>query len=607
MIVGDDERTPRPEYPRPQFARENWRTLNGWWQFEVDQGDTGLQRGLLGRRLASRILVPFAPESAASGVGLRDQLRAVWYRRTLEVPADWAGNRVVLHFGAVDHDATVWVGGSQVGRHRGGFTSFSVDITEAVPPGHSTDLVVRARDTPHDPQARGKQGREFIPNGTFYPRTTGIWQSVWMEPVPLASIRSLHVVPVVGRSAFRVSVSMDGARVGRRVEIDVRTEEGAVAARGRADVGVDLAVDLDLVLDPRLVRLWAPGHPHLYGIDVRLVDSDGRVLDRVASYAGLRSVAIDGQAVLLNGEPVFQRLVLDQGYWPETLMTAPSDEALAEDIRIGLEAGFNGARAHQKVFEERYLYHADRLGYLVWAEFGDWGVNEFGADGWYQTPTASFLTQWLEAIGRDRNHPAIIGWCGLNESQERLGDRITVLDDVTRGMFLAARLADPTRLVLDASGFSHRVSETDVYDSHSYQQDPAAFRAEQAGLAEGIPFLNTGEGGQALSTPYRGQPYFVSEFGGIHWSDDERTWGYGDEVGSLEELYERFAGLVAVLRDDPHMFGYCYTQLSDVETEHNGIVHYDRSPKLDRARLRVVQEIPAAIEIRGRRGGNSQF
>lgn len=588
---------PRPEHPRPQFFRPDWLTLNGEWGFEIDQADTGIERGLLHRPLTRTIVVPFAPETTASTVAFDDLVNACWYRRTICVPEEWAGRRVFAHFGAVDHDATVWVDGTEVGRHRGGFTSFRVELTDVVRPGEEAVMVVRARDPLDAPQARGKQGRDFSPSGTFYTRTSGIWQSVWLEAVPFRAIEDLHTVPILSRHAFRFSVRTTRNTGGLRVRVTVSDPQGRSWTDEVASA-IDMRAELEVRIPAEAVRLWRPGAGELYDVTVSLLDGD-EIVDEVRSYAGLRSVAIDGRRVLVNGEPVFQRLVLDQGYWPESLMTAPTDEALVRDIEIGLAAGFNGARAHQKVFEERYLYHADRLGYLVWAEFGDWGVNEYGPRGWYQTPTLTFVSQWLEAIGRDRNHPCIVGWCALNEFQERIGDRMTAHDDVTQATFLAARLADGTRPVLDASGFSHRVADTDVYDSHSYEQDAERFRAEQAGLRDGAPFVNTDDG-HALSTPYAGQPYFVSEFGGIWWApSDDASWGYGDRPRGLEEVYERFEGLVDVLLDDPEMFGYCYTQLADVEGERNGVVNADRSAKLDLDRLRAAQSRTAAIEKTG--------
>jgi len=264
-----------------------------------------------------------------------------------------------------------------------------------------------------------------------------------------------------------------------------------------------------------------------------------------------------------------------------------------------MAAGFNGARLHQKVFEERFLYHADRIGYLVWGEFGDWGCGGFGPRHDHQQPGATYITQWLEALMRDYSHPAIIGWCPLNETWQGMTDRTTVLDDVTRGMFLATKAMDTSRPVLDTSGYSHREPETDIYDCHDYTQDPDTFHEHHAHVAEGNPYYNRHER-ETWSVPYRGQPFFVSEFGGIWWNPnvkpDEFSWGYGERPRTIDEFYDRFEKLCAFLLDDPTMFGYCYTQLTDVYQEQNGIYNFDRSAKFDMDRIRAVQIRPAAIE-----------
>jgi beta-galactosidase/beta-glucuronidase len=595
---------PRPEYPRPQFVRRDWLNLNGTWQFETDQGDSGLERGLLDRALTGEILVPFAPESELSGVGDTDFLEAVWYRRRFTPPAEWAGRRVLLHFGAVDHDTTVWVDGTEVVRHRGGFTPFTADLGDLAP-GREVEITVRARDPKSGPQARGKQAVQYANHDCNYTRTTGIWQTVWAEPVPETHLRRPRITPDLAGAAFSLELPLSSNRPGHRVRAVLSDDAGEVCrAEARADL--DLAPRLHLALPEDRRRAWSPEDPFLYGLRLELLDADGEVADTVESYAGLRAVAIRGRTVLLNGRPRFQRLVLDQGWYPDGLMTAPSDEALVRDIELAMEAGFNGARLHQKVFEERFLYHADRLGYLVWGEFGDWGCEVGGSSGDNQRPDASFVTQWLEAVERDYSHPSIVGWCPLNETYQKLHDRITQLDDVTRAMFLATKAMDTSRPVIDASGYSHRVLETDVYDSHNYEQDPAAFRQLMSGLAKGEPFVNAHENGAAYSQPYRGQPYFVSEFGGIWWdpeaaagqsgSDRTVSWGYGDRVRTEDEFHERFAGLTGVLLEDPEMFGYCYTQLTDVFQEQNGVYRFDRGAKLDIARIREAQLRPAAIE-----------
>jgi beta-galactosidase/beta-glucuronidase len=595
---------PKPEYPRPQLQRPDWLNLNGQWQFEIDSGDSGIHRGLLDRDLTDEIVVPFAPESELSGIGNTDYLEAVWYRRTVTVPADWADQRVLLHFGAVDHDATVWVNGVEVGRHRGGFSSFSLEITDQATPGRDAVIVVRARDPREAVQARGKQSLRFHNADCHYTRTTGIWQTVWLEAVPQTYIRRLKVTPQLASNSFQVESILSSNRPGSSVKITINDEAGTVA-EGVVRADLDLAPSLQLTLAEDRVRPWSPEDPHLYDLTVALLDDQGTAVDTVTSYAGLRSVSLDGKQIKINGKPVFQRLVLDQGYWPESLMTAPSDEALVRDIELSLAAGFNGARLHQKVFEERFYYHADQLGYLVWGEFGDWGSGGYGPIEDHQQPTANYLSQWLEVLERDYNHPSLIGWCPLNETWQPMHDRITQLDDVTRGMFLATKAADATRPVLDTSGYSHRVPESDVYDSHDYEQDPVKFAANQAGLADDQPYLNE-HNGRGISIPYRGQPYFVSEFGGIWWNpeiaaaakgdDRHESWGYGDRVADEDEFHDRFTGLVGALQDDPNMFGYCYTQLTDVFQEENGIYRFDRSEKLDVSKVRQAQLRPAAYE-----------
>ncbi|MFH5824218.1 glycoside hydrolase family 2 protein [Georgenia sp. AZ-5] len=595
---------PRPEHPRPQFVRDTWLNLNGPWDFEIDQGDSGLERGLLARPLAGEILVPFAPESEASGIGNTDFLEAVWYRREVTVPQAWAGLDVLLHFGAVDHDTTVWADGVEVARHRGGFTPFTADLTGLVAAGETATVTVRARDSRHGVQARGKQATWAANSHWSYTRTTGIWQTVWLEGVPRVRMGRPRITPHVAGRSFSVVVPLNANRPGLVVRARLLDGSEEVAAT-TVPADLDLSPALLLTVPEDRVRLWSPEDPHLYDVELELLDGAGEVVDSARSYAGLRSVTIDGTALLLNGRPVFQRLVLDQGYWPESIMTAASDAALVRDIELGMAAGFNGARLHQKVFEERYLYHADRLGYLVWAEFGDWGASGQGPAGHNQQPTASFITQWVEVVERDYNHPSIVGWTPLNETHQELHDRITVLDDVMHGMFLATKLADPTRPVLDVSGYSHRVRATDVYDSHNYEQDPAAFAGQVGGLAEGRPYVNDREG-TPFSVPYRGQPYFVSEFGGIWWNPDvaavsdggdvTESWGYGQRVRDEDEFHRRFAGLTGVLLADANMFGYCYTQLTDVFQEQNGIYRFDRSEKLDVTRVREAQLRPAAAE-----------
>lgn len=612
---------PRAEYPRPQFVRSDWLCLNGEWQFEIDSGDSGKERGLLTRELERRIQVPFCPESPLSGIGNPDFHHAVWYRREVEIPGEWAGRHVLLHFQAVDYDATVWINGKEAARHRGGFTPFTVDLRGFAAPGETAVIVLRARDDHRPAQARGKQATQFAPYSCFYTRTTGIWQTVWMEPVPDVALRRPRITPDVANGLFRIEQPITSNRAGVRLHATLKDADGVVTEADCA-ADLDLAPQLYLPIPAERRRLWSITDPHLYSLEVSLRDGNGAVIDRLDSYAGLRCIAIEGKKVKINGQPVFQRLVLDQGYYPDGVMTAPSEEALVNDILISQAAGFNGARLHQKVFEERFLYHADRLGYLIWGEFADWGCSGRGPQHDHQQPGVTYATQWLEALERDYSHPSIIGWCPLNETAQHISDRISVLDDTTRAMFLACKAMDTTRPVLDTSGYAHRVPESDIYDSHDYIYETdfaegiARFTERHSGSPDKQAFINPGPDRNspntprpAWSIPYRGQPYFVSEFGGFKWNPDAAiksadenqenrkiSWGYGSDPVSIEDFYARLEAVCNVLLQNPDMFGYCYTQLTDVYPEENGIYTFDRRPKFDNARVRQIQEQTAAIE-----------
>jgi len=592
---------PRPEYPRPQYVRPDWLCLNGEWQFEIDHGDSGFERNLVNSDLSDKILVPFCPESTLSGIGHVDFMDAVWYRRTVNIPSDWKGRRVLLHFQAVDYDATVWIinaagAAVEVGRHRGGFTPFTCNLDGAAGGGDTITIVVRARDSRTAPQPRGKQSQRYGNYECFYTRTTGIWQTVWLEPVPHTALRRPRLTPDITNSVIRLDQRVTNNRPGLTVRATVTDGAGEVCTLNTL-TGSDLTTHLVLPIPAARRRLWAPGDPHLYDLHIELLDGDV-LIDSITSYCGLRGISIDGKAIKINGETIFQRLVLDQGYYVDGLMTAPTDQDLINDIELGFAAGFNGARLHQKVFEERFLYHADRMGYLCWGEFPDWGCREQWPHENSMVHGTTFVAQWIEAVERDYSHPCIIGWCPLNETYQEITNRISELDDTARAMYLATRAADGTRPILDASGYSHRVPETDVYDSHDYEQDVEKFRQNHAGLAEGKPFIN-GPVNRPWSIVYRDQPFWVSEFGGIWWNVEQATedsWGYGERPKTIEEFYTRFEGLCDVLLDNALMFGYCYTQLTDTFQEQNGIYTFDRRLKFDLEFIKKVQQRPAAIE-----------
>ncbi len=575
---------PRLEHPRPDFQRPDWLNLNGPWQFEVDAEGNGESRGLTtGTDLSGTILVPFCPESALSGIGNTEYMVHTWYRRTFEVPASMASKRLLLHFGAADWHARVWVNGKFAGEHRGGYSPFALEVTDLLEDG-ANEVVLHCYDkTNSGLQATGKQsfGKS---EGCVYTRTTGIWQTVWLEGVGETYLKEFALVPDLDNGRVLLTGKLDGPTPGAKVRVVALADgkpvgEETVAAAWQTSATV-------VIKNP---KPWAPDTPFLYGLTIEIT-RDGKVVDSVKSYFGLRKVSIQGNRFLINDRPIFQRLVLDQGFYPDGIYTAPSDEALKHDIELSMAAGFNGARLHQKVFEPRLLYWADKLGYLVWGEYPSWGLNLGDA-----TAVGFAAQEWKEIVLRDRNHPSIVGWCPLNETGA--GDHPAAM----QALLSTTQTVDPSRPFLDTSGYVHLYTGTDVYDCHDYNQDPASFKArfEMFGLTGTDPWNNN------LSDPrsaYRGQPYFVSEYGGIHLKTDRDTgtgWGYGQ--ADLDEFLARYKGLTDVLLDNPNMFGFCYTQLTDIEQEQNGIYFYDREAKYDPALVKAINERKAAYETQGPR------
>lgn len=558
---------PRPEYPRPQLARgeESWLNLNGSWEFEFDFGDSGIERRQWEKPFSKTITVPFCPESKLSGIGYTDFIPAVWYRRAVSLTPEQLKGTVMLRFGAADYLTTVWVNGREAGTHKGGYVSFAFDITELLTPGENTIAVCARDDVRSGKQPKGKQADKFYSSGCDYTRTTGIWQTVWLEFLPKTHILSYKAYPQPANGSVMLKVSLKGGTEGCTLKASASFDGKPMGSRA-LKAAPELAFELPL----EETRLWNPGEPDLYNLELTL-EKDGAALDSVDGYFGLRDIRWDGRAIEINGRPIFQRLILDQGFYPDGIYTAPSDEALKKDIELSMDLGFNGARLHQKVFEERYLYWADKLGYLVWGEMASWGLDITTAAG-----LQNFLPEWLEEMDRDFNHPALVGWCPFNETWDdpRTGARQD--NEVLRATYLAAKALDPTRPVIDTSGNFHVI--TDIYDVHDYEQDPDVFRAKYAPMAEG---------GEAYETfperqKYEGQPYFVSEYGGTWWNptpEDENNWGYGNRPQSEDEVLRRFAGLAGALLENPAICALCYTQLTDVEQEQNGLYSYDRGRK----------------------------
>ncbi len=568
---------PRPEYPRPQFVRDAWINLNGVWTFAFDPGKSGAQRGLPAASGFDRsILVPFCPESALSGVSHADFIECMWYHRAFTLPADWSGKRVILHFGAVDYESEVFIDGQPVGRHWGGTVSFSYDITRYVKPGQEHNLVVYVRDeTRSGVQPGGKQSEKVGSYGCMYTRTTGIWQTVWMEAVDEHGLQSIHTVPDLDGARFIITPTFYAVRQGLSLRVTLRDGEQVVGQdSGPAVNGIPVIVS---VPQP---RPWSPDAPFLYDLDLEVRDASGAVLDHVTAYAGLRKVHVQDGKVYLNNQPLFLRLVLDQGFYPDGIWTAPSDDALRRDIQLSMRAGFNGARLHQKVFEERFHYWADKLGYLTWGESSSWGMDVKNIHA-----ARNFLSEWREIICRDRNHPSIIAWTPFNETWDT-GDR-RQHNRLHIDAYELARALDPTRPINDASGYSH--ARTDLWTVHTYEQSPKELD-ELLVLKDGQPWRNFPD----READYEGQPYIVDEFGGIKWVPEDRrpfseiSWGYGEGPRSLEEFYARLEGMLQVMYKHKHIAGYCYTQLTDVEQEQNGIFNYDRTEKFDMRKIATI-------------------
>ena len=567
---------PRPEYPRPQFTRPTWMNLNGQWQFEIDHGASGRSRGLVERELSGVITVPFCPESKLSGVEYKDFMAAVWYRRSFILPKEAESRRVLLHFGAADYRCEAWVNGKSVGVHEGGYVSFNFDVTDAIKPGENTLVICAEDDQRHGRQPFGKQSDRYHSYGCSYTRTTGIWQTVWLEWVNPVHIKGVKMIPDATNGTLYLDAEICGRAAGMTLVANA-SFAGAPEAEACARVDGNHA---KLTLTVQHKHLWNPGEGNLYDLHLTLLGANGPV-DEADSYFALRTISFDGKKCLLNGKPVFQRLILDQGFYPDGIYTAPTDDALRGDIELSMAMGFNGARLHQKVFEQRFLYWADKLGYLCWGEMPSWGIDPA------RPHTMSiFLREWLETVNRDFNAPCIVGWCPYNEVW---GESNEGLRQLTLQMtYRATKAADPTRPCIDTSGGLH--TETDIYDIHDYEQDPAVFRSHYPHDAMPFdPFANRQR--------YDGQkPYFVSEYGGIRWSEDVAGWGYGVAPVTAEEFIARYDGLTQALLDHPDHMGFCYTQLTDVEQEQNGLYTYDRKPKFDPAVIAEINQRPAAIE-----------
>ena len=567
---------PRPEHPNPQFQRRDWMNLNGKWSFKIDKSKSGLAKKYYQpqTKFDRTINVPFCPESVLSGIEYKDFMDAVWYSREFTIPEKYSGLRTILHFGAVDYKATVYINGKEVGTHKGGYISFEFDITDYITDGKNVLTVYAEDDTRNPLQPRGKQSEEYYSHGCDYTRTTGIWQTVWLEFVPESRIKGIKIFPNVENCSVDIQAEVIGSG---KFEVLALYQERIMGAATVVSDGGFVTAHLDL----KEAYLWEVGEGRLYDLELRFNE------DKVDSYFGLRDVRLDGQKFLINGKSVFQRLVLDQGFYPDGIYTAPTEEAMIKDIQISLDVGFNGARLHEKIFEPRFLYHCDKMGYIVWGEYPNWGMDSSNPNILF-----SILPEWIEEIERDFNHPSIIGWCPFNETWDYDGRKQH--DETLAVVYNTTKSLDRTRPCIDTSGNFHVI--TDIFDVHDYEQDPKVFKEHYDKLmTEGELFDN-----HKKRQKYTGGPTFVSEYGGIRWSVNEgeqNAWGYGDAPKNKYEFIERYKGLTDALLDNDQMFGFCYTQLYDVEQEQNGLYTYSRKPKFETSIFRAINSRKAKIEL----------
>lgn len=579
----ETQSVPRPEYPRPQFQREQWVNLNGGdWTYRFDFGRSGKEQNLqTSEGFQDNIIVPFCPESPLSGVGHTDFINAMWYHRKLDIPQQWEGKRVMLNFGGVDYRAEIFIDGKSLFTHYGGGASFAVDITSAVTPGRKSDLVVYVEDDVRSwQQTGGKQSRRLNSYECLYTRVTGIWQTVWLEALEPGALKSCRITPDLDNSQFVFEPTFYDLDKDAKLRIRVLDGKKVVS-----DKQINASNSTFVMTPVKNVKTWSPESPFLYDIEFTVTGPDGKVIDKVSSYAGMRKAELRGKVFYLNNEPYYQRLVLDQGYYPDGQWTAPTDEQLRRDIELAKEAGFNGARLHQKVFEPRYFYWADHLGYLTWGESASWGMN------WTDKIAArNLIAEWHECVDRDYNVTSLIAWSPLNETwiPEADGQRSRLSNDL---YFLTKHL-DRTRPVVTVSGGYH-AGFTDIYAEHTYIQDPVELYNRLSLDAEGKPYVQHPD----HSAPYKGECYMIDEFGGIQWNKkmdapevaaEEKFWGYGAPPRTLDDYYRRLEEQVNVVLSLDHIAGFCYTQIVDVELEKNGIYTYDRAKKFDMDRIKAI-------------------
>ena len=586
---------PRPEHPRPDFMRDSFYNLNGAWEFAFDDGNIGLKECWYkpGYKFDKTITVPFCYQSAASGIGPTDKIHPImWYRRKFTLPAKMQGRNILMNFGAVDYEAMVYVNGMAVGGHKGGYTPFQLDVTPFLTEGEN-DLCVRVVDMPDPIQPRGKQ---YWKEGLFaclYTASSGIWQTVYLEAASDLRIDYIHITPDIDKGLASVEILLNSVphrKVTLALEVKLEEKEIRRVVTTTVNRNVTVAIDMDTRDTFYPVALWSPDNPCLYDLRVQLLDEDLQ-LDQVDTYFGMRKVEVRDGVVYLNNDRIYQKLVLDQGYWPDTMITPPSDEAIREDLEWTKKFGFNGARKHQKIEDPRYYYWADKMGVLVWGELPS-------AFAFTDESVENLTVTMQEFIRRDFNHPSIIAWVPLNESwgvpqivsNKRQQNTASMLYYLTKA-------ADGTRICSGNDGWEQM--HTDVCGLHDYNSTKEVLKKHFADR----DFIekNTCDGRRAYADGYMPtgkEAFMVTEYGGIAFANiglqgelgGMETWGYHGKESDEEAFFARYEACTEAITEIPFCQGYCYTQLTDIMQEINGLLMPDRKPKVDIERVRRINQ-----------------